>query len=152
MIGKYGDIYGNQDPAKDIYVYVVSHPVLLYRMIRRYAEDLNPILMQVATQNPQLLGLLQEVTDATIPKSVVLPDSEDLFFALDALRRIQQGHLLDTYEVIEKLNLKIGYDLSFLDDNKCFGLLTVRARKSWEHQNQSENDRNELFRVWCLPP
>ncbi|ODM96546.1 Prolyl 4-hydroxylase subunit alpha-2 [Orchesella cincta] len=82
------------EDREDPYLYIATHPLLLYRMVRRFAEDLQPILLELEEYE----DLISDLYDKANPDLVVFPNHDDLTDALESIKRIQEGTNLNTLE------------------------------------------------------
>ncbi|CAL8109417.1 unnamed protein product [Orchesella dallaii] len=82
------------DSLEDPYLYVASHPLLMYRMIRRFVEDLQHILLDLEEYEDLIEALYYNAN----PQSLVFPTNQDLKDALDSILRTQEGTSLNTLE------------------------------------------------------
>lgn len=82
---------------EDPYLYIATHPILIYRMIRRFAQDLQPISSIVWDKDDMFGEWLYELLDQD--KLSEFPTITDLEDALALISRIQVANHLNTSEV-----------------------------------------------------
>lgn len=91
---KTASVLNSQEGSGDLYLYIGSHPLLVYRMIRRFAEDLRHAIEELDGNVPSTIDEFLYAED--IPE---LPNFSDLDDALSNINRMQFVSELETSEV-----------------------------------------------------
>lgn len=128
----------SSETKEDTFLYVASHPLLVYCMVRRFSEDLPRVLQKLDASVTSDIYKYAEELGVT-----AFPGSQDMQDALDIIKRIQLGSDMKTSEVVlcirkKCLNKRTIYFKPEINIFFCELNLKVCTRKAGEYCNRNK--------------